>query len=146
MYSQQLVTTLTAIHQRVRSNFITKADIVEEWRMPPQGYDGSQTLEDDCDGFCLACRSLLRAQNLDSRLVYCEIPQPVTRKMGGHLVVEVHGWILDYLQDSVAPNTGLQFQAYDWLRISGYQAGAPWRRIHGFDYSHRVAQAQSGMR
>lgn len=58
----------------VQDNFIFKEDDGgENWQMPPPGYDGKQQINDDCDGFCLACRSLLRKANIRSRLVYCEI-------------------------------------------------------------------------
>ena len=80
---------LNDIHYMVRKNFIEITEPREEWTMPPSNYDGSQTLTDDCDGFCLACRSLLRKAGIPSRLVYCEIEN------NGHLVVEVDGWILD---------------------------------------------------
>ena len=112
---------LNRVHGRVLRRFVERADRWEEWRMPPPGYDGSQRIQDDCDGFCLACRLLLRKQAIPNRLVYCEIAG------SGHLVVEVEGWILDNRQVSVVPNTLLTH--YRWLRISGYEPGEPWREI-----------------
>lgn len=119
--NELLVDTLEDIHRKVRDNFIEITEADEEWTMPPEDYDGSQTLTDDCDGFCLACRTLLRKADIPSRLVYCEIGK------SGHLVVEVNGWILDNRQRVVMPNTLLK--DYVWLAISGYQAGDPWCRI-----------------
>lgn len=112
---------LNDIHYMVRKNFIEITEPREEWTMPPSNYDGSQTLIDDCDGFCLACRILLRKAGIPSRLVYCEIEN------NGHLVVEVDGWILDNRQRAVMPNTLLN--DYVWMAISGYQSGDPWCRI-----------------
>lgn len=115
---------LQAVHATVRRRFVQTDDRGERWDMPPPDYDGAQTLRDDCDGFCLACRTLLRQRGIPSRLVYCEIDG------GGHLVVEVDGWILDLRLVSVVPNSLLT--DYHWRRISGYQPGDPWREIIGF--------------
>lgn len=118
-----LLDELREVFKRVNKNFHYKRDFnVESWDMPPPGYDGKQFLFDDCDGFCLACRVLLRERGISSRLVYCEVDN------AGHLVVEVDGWILDVLQDKVISNS-LLHNTYRWLRISGYEAGDPWRKI-----------------
>ena len=116
--NELILEKINEIHFKVRKNFVELTEVVEEWTMPPSNYDGSQTLRDDCDGFCLACRTLLRQAGIPSRLVYCEIEN------SGHLVVEVNGWILDNRQRVVTPNTLLK--EYVWLAISGYQAGDPW--------------------
>jgi len=119
-----LKAVLSAVHRRVLSRFRFWRDRGETWTMPPENYDGSQRISDDCDGFCLAVRSLLRKQGIPSRLVYCEYDRV------GHLVVEVDGWILDNRQGGVRPNTF--FKDYRFLRISGYEPGDPWRVIEGF--------------
>ena len=112
----------------VKNNFIFTEDYGEEnWKMPPVGYDGRQRIRDDCDGFCLACRILLRKANIPNRLVYCEIREQ--RKWYGHLVVEADGWILDNLQNRVISNTSIYLVNYNWLRISGYDPGAAWHEI-----------------
>jgi len=117
---------LDSIYRLVKKNFIYREDLgLEDWQMPPSEYNGKQLLVDDCDGFCLACRSLLRKENIPSRLVYCEIEQ--RNRWFGHLVVEVDGWILDLMQPQVVPNSSLY--GYRWHRISGYQPGDPWREI-----------------
>lgn len=116
-----LLPTLKSIFHSVKNHFHNKPDQVEHWQMPPEHYSGEQAINDDCDGFCLACRVLLREAGINNRLVYCEV------NGGGHLVVEVQGWILDNMQRTVVANTLLD--NYRWLRISGYQAGDPWREI-----------------
>lgn len=121
-----LIDTLNQVFHNVKNNFQQWPDKGEEWRMPPIGYDGRQLLRDDCDGFCLACRSLLRRLDIPSRLVYCKVAG------ADHLVVEAQGWILDNLQRSVVPNTLLTTQQYRWLRISGYEPGDPWREVTGY--------------
>ncbi len=124
--SNPLLDDLKHVFHRVKAHFRVSPDEGEHWRMPPPRYDGAQWLSDDCDGFCLACRSLLRQRAIPSRLVYCQVEQL------DHLVVEVDGWILDNLQPTVVPNTLLTAQNYRWVRISGYEAGQPWREITGF--------------
>jgi predicted transglutaminase-like cysteine proteinase len=121
MDDKQLVTLLNRVHSTVSSHFVEVTEAEELWSMPPDFYDGTQTLRDDCDGFCLACRVLLRQQNIPNRLVYCEIESQ------GHLVVEVNGWVLDNRQKIVVPNTLLS--DYQWLRISGFEAGDAWHAI-----------------
>lgn len=116
-----LLQQLKDVHWLVSRNFVSRQDRGEHWQMPPPGYSGDQTLRDDCDGFCLACRTLLRQRGIASRLVYCEINN------GGHLVVEAQGWILDNRQRGVVANTLLK--EYRWLRISGFEAREPWREI-----------------
>lgn len=117
---------LTKIHNRVKRNFVFRRDVgLEEWTMPPENYNGLQIIRDDCDGFCLACRSLLRSAQISNRLVYCEVEE--RGRSFGHLVVEVDGWILCNRQQEVKPND--QLYEYRWLRISGYEPGEPWRKI-----------------
>ena len=122
---------LQNVHHTVSKHFIQASDVGESWDMPPSDYTGQQWLRDDCDGFCLACRVLLRKMGIASRLVYCEYGRI------GHLVVEVQGWILDLRQRGVVPNTLLS--RYRWLRISGYEAGEPWREILGHADNTTVA-------
>ena len=114
---------LDDIHEVVTEHFVFKRDRGERWTMPPEDYDGSQSINDDCDGFCLAVRKLLRARNIPSRLVYCEVDN------NGHLVVEVNGWILDNRQSLVVANTLLKAMGYKFIQMSGYEPGDPWRLI-----------------
>ena len=118
-----MIDTLRNIHRLVLSNFREKADLHEEWRMPEIHYNGTQVIKDDCDGFCLAVRFLLRKKSIASRLVYCEVDG------GGHLVVEASGWILDNRQKTVVSNRLLRALNYRFLRISGYMPGDPWHEI-----------------
>jgi predicted transglutaminase-like cysteine proteinase len=123
---EQLRERLVEIFLRVKNNFVFIEDRgVENWKMPPDGYNGTQMLRDDCDGFCLACRSLLRIANIPNRLVYCEVRHRGRRF--GHLVVEVGGWILDNRESTVVSNTILH--GYTWLRISGYSPKQSWYEI-----------------
>lgn len=121
--STELKALLDEIHSRVINTFQFKDDRGEEWRMPPSDYNGSQVIKDDCDGFCLAARALLRKANIPSRLVYCEVEER------GHLVVEAEGWILDNRQSIVVSNTLLKVLGYKFIQISGYAPGEPWRLI-----------------
>ena len=114
---------IQTIHRTVSGRFIEKSDRGEDWQMPPSDYDGSQIIRDDCDGFCLAVRTLLRQRYIPSRLVYCEVEGV------GHLVVEVQGWILDNRQPVVMANTLLKARGYRFKRISGYLPGEPWHEI-----------------
>ena len=116
---------LVRVFRLVKNNFEFRRDSREQWEMPPDFYNGKQTIKDDCDGFCLACRKLLRDRDIPSRLVYCEVEE--RGRSYGHLAVEVDGWILDNFQDSVTPNT--RIYGYQWLRISGYQPGDAWREV-----------------
>ena len=112
----------------VKNNFVFTEDYgLESWKMPPAEYNGRQLIRDDCDGFCLACRSLLRKANIPSRLVYCKVKEG--SKTYGHLVVEAQGWILDNLQPFVLPNTSIYLLDYHWLRISGYEPGDEWYEV-----------------
>ena len=129
--TQLSLSALSDIFTRVKSSFRFKDDDenAEHWQMPPPGYDGQQLLRDDCDGFCLACRTLLRQADIPNRLVYCEIYE--LGRYFGHLVVEVEGWILDVRQVNVVPNTTLV--NYKWRRISGFEPGDPWCEVVGLE-------------
>ena len=116
---------LNQVHTAVLSVFKNLPDVGEEWKMPPANFDGSQTIRDDCDGFCLAVRKLLRNMQIPSRLVYCEVGSI------GHLVVEVNGWISDNRQKYVVSNRVLIGMNYKFKRISGFKPGDPWREIVG---------------
>ena len=124
--SEELKNKLVKIFRRVKNNFVFIEDRgLENWQMPPEGYNGRQLIKDDCDGFCLACRALLRDTNIRNRLVYCELKE--RGRTYGHLVVEVEGWILDNRQNTVVSNTILY--DYSWLRISGYEPMDNWHEI-----------------
>ncbi len=93
---------------------------------PNEAYDDIQTIREDCDGFCLAIRHLLRKLTIANRLVYCEIGGI------GHLVVEVEGWILDNRHDFVLADTVLKALGYKFLRISGFKPSEPWRLLNEY--------------
>ncbi|MEQ8954624.1 MAG: hypothetical protein RL120_10865 [Gammaproteobacteria bacterium] len=124
--AQSLELQLVEVFELVKRNFVFIADAsLEQWDMPPRFYDGRQRIRDDCDGFCLACRSLLRRRNIASRLVYCELEERNRRY--GHLVVELQGWIVDNRKRRVLPNS--RFYDSQWRYISGFEPGDPWKEI-----------------
>jgi predicted transglutaminase-like cysteine proteinase len=96
----------------------------EHWESPEEIPDEG-LLYGDCDCFALACRKECRKQNIQSRLVLCGVYNG--SKLTGHLVLEVQGWILCCRQIEVMPNVELE---YEWISISGYKKGDPWRYIH----------------
>ena len=93
---------------------------VEYW-MDPELLDGD--FSGDCDDFALACRKLVRAAGLPSRLVFCQVENG-----DHHLVLESRGWILDNRQRLVVSNSDYDGQ-YKWISMSGFNAGDPWTSI-----------------
>lgn len=77
--------------------------------------------KDDCDGYALACRYQCREIGIPSRLVYCK-----TKTGGGHLVLEVDGYILDNRSKWVTPRDAVD---YSWIKISGYNTGDAWHLV-----------------
>ena len=59
-----------------------------------------------------------------SRLVFCK-----TELGEGHLVLEVHGSILDNRMTRVVTNTYLEHKGYTFISISGYEPGDSWREL-----------------
>lgn len=82
---------------------------------------GRGEFKDDCDGMALACRYQCRKVGIPSRLVFCR-----TETGGYHLVLEVAGWIIDNREQWVRGRDDLD---YEWISISGYEKGDPWREI-----------------
>lgn len=82
---------------------------------------GRGEFKDDCDSFALAARYQCRKVGIPSRLVFCR-----TERGGGHLVLEVDGYILDNRTPWVLPRDAV---AYEWISISGYNKGDPWHQI-----------------
>jgi predicted transglutaminase-like cysteine proteinase len=74
----------------------------------------------DCEDFAIQVRQELGEMDIPSRLVLCRMGHEY------HLVVEVDGWILDNRHVWVIPRDELD---YEWIKISGYCAGEPWRRV-----------------
>ena len=116
---------LDDIFQDVKGRFTYVPDSfqfgkVEYW-MEPEALDGD--FSGDCDDFSLACRKLVRAAGLPSRLVFCKVETGEY-----HLVLESEGWILDNRQKFVVSNAELRGR-YEWISMSGFNAGGPWTHI-----------------
>ena len=109
---------LDKVFAHVKSRFIYTAQDVERWASAEE-LDGE--VHSDCNDFALACRAECRAVGVMSRLVVC-----LTETGERHLVLESVGWVLDNRQNHVVSRARLP---YTWLKISGYEAGDPWRAI-----------------
>ena len=118
---------LKYIHRTVFKNFTymtdkRQYDLDEKWVMPDIDYNEHDELAGDCEDFALACRKLVREAGIDnSRLVFC-----LTESGGGHCVLEVDGCILDSRQIKVKRRDDIN---YEWVAISGYNSGDPWKFI-----------------
>lgn len=129
MNSDILQKKLNEIHNLVFKNFKYKTDKrqydkIEHWVQPDESYDGTQKLVGDCEDFALHCRKLLRDNNLESRLVFCE-----DETGEGHLVLECKGYILDNRHREVVTNTYLTKKGYKFISISGFESGDVWTKI-----------------
>lgn len=114
---------LSEIYADVSQRFTYQSDLltfgrVEHWA-EPEFLDG--TIIGDCEDFTLACRKMCRAQGIPTRLVFCQIDTGEY-----HIVLESGGWILDNRQNRVVNRDALDYQ---WLSISGYEAGDAWHKI-----------------
>lgn len=96
-------------------------DQEEKWVMPTEHFDGTTSIVGDCEDFALACRKLCRDAGIETRLVVC-----LTETGEGHCVLECNGWILDNRHRRVRSRDDLDYQ---WLAISGYDAGDDWHTI-----------------
>jgi predicted transglutaminase-like cysteine proteinase len=117
-----LIVKLNSIHASVKGGFEYRTDLeqyadVEHWVIP----DDVENVTGDCEDFALACRKLCRREGIPSRLVHC-----LTETGEGHLVLECAGYILDNRYDWVKTNTSLDYQ---WIKISGYEAGDDWHDL-----------------
>jgi predicted transglutaminase-like cysteine proteinase len=117
-----LIAKLNSIHSRVKFGFEYRTDLeqyddVEHWVIP----DDVESVTGDCEDFALACRKLCRQKGIPSRLVFCK-----TETGEAHLVLECRGYILDNRYDRVRTNNSLDYQ---WIKISGYEAGEDWHNL-----------------
>lgn len=119
------VDELQKILDQVGDIFEYTSEDVEHWMDEEQIGDAlrKRLLKGDCDDHALACRYLARQQDIDTRLVYCR-----TRSGIGHLVLEHKGWILDNNSPWVRRRDDIDYQ---WIAISGYESGDPWKSIRG---------------
>ena len=112
------VNELHQIFEHVKNRFTFTPQDVERWA---SAEELTGEVSSDCNDFALACRAACRAAGIESRLVYCK-----TETGEGHLVLSCAGWILDNRQRQVVSRARL---SYEWLKISGYEPGDPWREI-----------------
>lgn len=122
MTSEELHTLLSDILDRVHDGFTYVTDEeqygeVESWDMP----DDVDNVSDDCDGFALACRQLVREAGLESRLVICK-----TETGEGHMVLAVGNYILDNRYNRVKLKSTLERVGYEWVYVSGLEKGDLW--------------------
>lgn len=92
----------------------------EDWRFPTN-FD---RVVDDCDGFAIACRALLREQGLDTRLVLC-----YTETNECHLVCATGNYILDNRSKHVRTKEELVKIGYNFKYVSGLNPGDPWKEL-----------------
>lgn len=128
MLTDDQLSKVEAVHRRVFQIFEYKTDKdkygkLEHWMDTAELQEALKRgrLVGDCDDFALACRHLLWKEGIPNRLVLCEVPG-----QGGHLVVEVEGYILDNNYNRVMRRQDLN---YKWIKISGYNVGDPWQEI-----------------
>ena len=113
------------IHTDISKAFTYKTDtemhgMNEHWQFP----DDMSDIKDDCDGFAIACRTKIRQEELDSRLVVCRCE---TGEM--HLVCASGNYILDNRQTSVKTKQQLERIGYTFLYVSGLEPGDPWHKL-----------------
>jgi len=92
----------------------------EDWRFP----DDYDRVSDDCDGFAIACRKLLRDEGLDTRLVLC-----YTELDECHLVCATGNYILDNRHKYVMTKRKLEKLGYNFAYVSGLNPGDPWKEL-----------------
>ena len=125
---------LDDIHAKVRDVFVYVSDdknyLKLEWwvQKDVEALDGGAlslrgTLKGDCEDFALACRLLCRRAGIKTRLVYCTVWGE------GHLVLAAEGWVLDNRMNGVVDRDYLD--NYEWVSVSGYEKGDPWKPIEG---------------
>lgn len=113
------------IHARVLRGFRYVTDernygVEEDWRFPTD----VDRVVDDCDGFAIACRLLVREAGLDSRLVLC-----YTETGEGHLVCAVGNYILDNRYRAIMTKEQLTQQGYIFKYVSGLNPGDAWKEL-----------------
>ena len=115
-----------AVFNRVKAGFVWTSDDeqhgMEDWRIP-EDFD---RVRDDCDGFALACRELLREKGHQPRLLFC-----LTEGGGGHLICVLGKVALDNRMVSVETIARLASRfRYELVSISGTEPGEDWHDVH----------------
>lgn len=116
---------LDKIHKRVFDNFEYITDEkqygqLEKWVVP----EDVDNVKGDCEDFVLACRKLVRAEGLQSRIVFCK-----DETGAGHAVLESGGYVLDNRQRKVYTKQRLESKGYTFISISGFEPGDPWHKL-----------------
>lgn len=101
-------------------------DVVEDWRIMEEKDDGK--FYGDCDDFALWMWYHLKDEYyIDSRLIFCEVPNG-DGTYGGHLVVESNGCLADNNHYSIFKKTDVP--DWKWIKISDeYMSQDGWRMI-----------------
>lgn len=123
--SEEIYEICTQIHDRVHKGFRYVSDSKnygkeEDWRFPTD----IDRVVDDCDGFAIACRMLVREAGLESRLVMC-----YTETGEGHLVCGVGNYILDNRYFRVMTKEQLERIGYKFMYVSGLEPGEVWKEL-----------------
>ena len=114
---------LSKIHKQVISRFKYISDeeqqgMVEHWQFPVE----EGLILDDCDGFAIACRKLVKdLTHYDTRLILC-----TTEDGEYHLVCAVGDFILDNRFPFPTRKDILERLGYNFKYCSGLHAGEFW--------------------
>jgi len=118
---------LSKIHDRIHRGFKYQHDIVtfgidEHWGYPVD----VDNLVDDCDGFAIACRMLIRKMDpdLETRLIACQ-----TETGEWHAVCAVGNYILENRYFRVMLKEELLTEGYIFHYASGLNPGDPWLKL-----------------
>jgi len=122
---------LSKIHDRVHRGFRYKHDIHnygvdEDWRFPVD----PDNVVDDCDGFAIACRMLVKEMDpdLETRLVACQ-----TETGEWHAVCAVGNYILENRYYRVMTKEELIKEGYKFHYVSGLNPGDDWYKLEESD-------------
>lgn len=112
---------------RVHAGFTYVSDeenygLSEHWGFP----DDVDNFQDDCDGFAIACRMLLKEKGIKCRLVACTVGD-----YGWHAVCAVGNYILENRYRRVMTKEELERPPhnYTFRYISGFEPGDAWREL-----------------
>lgn len=129
------VDRLKAIHRRVFDDFEYIHDI-EKWKVPDYWLSKQDILamsilgkwKGDCDDMALIVRHFARLDDIPNRLVFCWVPEA----NGYHLGLEHEGWFSDCRYPHLMRRDDVP---YEWISLSGFQAGDKWHYVDGFDHT-----------
>ena len=109
-----------SVHRKAKRGLVYTLDKGEHWELPPD----ISAINDDCDGFAIACADELRRLGHPARLVFCS-----TEEGNLHLVCTVGKYVLDNRRRRVyLMTTGIK-RGYYFAGCSGTSPGEPWRKM-----------------